>query len=63
MAFAKSNTRDPRTIHYKLALLEQITLKAETDRPSRVVVARRQVVTRRNAMARVEFPVTSKTQP
>jgi hypothetical protein len=45
VAFAKSHTRDPRGIRYKLTLLEQITLKAETDRPSRVVVARRQLVT------------------
>jgi DNA-binding PadR family transcriptional regulator len=41
---AKSNTRDPRRIYYKLTALGQATLKAETERLSRLaVVARRQL--------------------
>jgi DNA-binding PadR family transcriptional regulator len=41
---AKSNTQDPRRIYYKLTALGQTTLRAETERMSRVaVVARRQL--------------------
>ena len=40
----KSNTRDPRRIYYKLTALGQATLRAETERLSRLaVVARRQL--------------------
>jgi DNA-binding PadR family transcriptional regulator len=43
---AKSDTRDPRRIYYKLTALGQTTLKAETERLSRLaVVARRQLGT------------------
>jgi len=42
----KGDTRDPRRIYYKLTALGQVTLRAETDRLSRVaVVARRQLGT------------------
>lgn len=42
----KGNTRDPRRIYYKLTTLGQATLKAETERLSRLaVVARRQLGT------------------
>jgi DNA-binding PadR family transcriptional regulator len=42
----KGDTRDPRRIYYKLTALGQATLRAETDRLSRVaVVARRQLGT------------------
>jgi DNA-binding PadR family transcriptional regulator len=41
---AKGNTRDPRRIYYRLTALGQDTLRAETDRLSRVaLVARRQL--------------------
>jgi DNA-binding PadR family transcriptional regulator len=41
---AKSNTQDPRRIYYKLTALGQTTLRAETERLSRVAhVARRQL--------------------
>jgi DNA-binding PadR family transcriptional regulator len=41
---AKSNTQDPRRIYYKLTALGQTTLRAETERLSRVaLVARRQL--------------------
>lgn len=41
---AKSNTEDPRRIYYKLTSLGQITLRAESERLSRVAsVARRQL--------------------
>jgi DNA-binding PadR family transcriptional regulator len=41
---AKGNTRDPRRIYYRLTALGQTTLRAETDRLSRVaLVARRQL--------------------
>jgi DNA-binding PadR family transcriptional regulator len=41
---AKSNTRDPRRIYYKLTALGQGTLSAETERLSRLAtVARRQL--------------------
>ena len=44
---SKSNTQDPRRIYYKLTALGQTTLRAETDRLSRVSrVARRQLGTR-----------------
>ena len=43
---AQSTTRDPRRIYYKLTALGQTTLKAETERLSRVaVLARRQLGT------------------
>jgi DNA-binding PadR family transcriptional regulator len=42
----KGNTQDPRRIYYKLTALGQATLKAETERLSRLaVVARRQLRT------------------
>jgi DNA-binding PadR family transcriptional regulator len=42
----KGNMRDPRRIYYKLTTLGQATLKAETERLSRLaVVARRQLGT------------------
>ena len=41
---AKGNTRDPRRIYYRLTALGQATLRAETERLSRVaLVARRQL--------------------
>jgi DNA-binding PadR family transcriptional regulator len=41
---AKGNTQDPRRIYYKLTTLGQNTLRAETERLSRVsLVARRQL--------------------
>ena len=41
---AKGNTQDPRRIYYKLTALGQTTLRAETERLSRVaLVARRQL--------------------
>jgi len=41
---ARSSTRDPRRIYYKLTALGQATLKAETERLSRLAaVARRQL--------------------
>lgn len=41
---ARSSTRDPRRIYYKLTALGQTTLKAETERLSRLAaVARRQL--------------------
>ena len=41
---AKGNTQDPRRIYYRLTALGQTTLRAETERLSRVaVVARRQL--------------------
>jgi DNA-binding PadR family transcriptional regulator len=41
---AKSNTQDPRRIYYKLTALGQTTLRAETERLSRVaLLARRQL--------------------
>jgi DNA-binding MarR family transcriptional regulator len=43
---AKSNTRDPRRIYYKLTPFGQATFRAETERLSRLaVVARRQLGT------------------
>jgi DNA-binding PadR family transcriptional regulator len=39
---AKSNTRDPRRIFYKLTALGEKTLRAETDRLSRLVAVARQ---------------------
>jgi DNA-binding PadR family transcriptional regulator len=43
---AKGNTRDPRRIYYRLTALGQTTLRAETERLSRVArVARRQLGT------------------
>ena len=43
---AKGNTRDPRRIYYRLTALGQATLRAETERLSRVArVARRQLGT------------------
>jgi DNA-binding PadR family transcriptional regulator len=43
---AVSNTQDPRRIYYRLTALGQATLKAETERLSRLaVVARRQLRT------------------
>jgi DNA-binding PadR family transcriptional regulator len=43
---AKSNTQDPRRIYYRLTALGQNTLRAETQRLSRVArVARRQLGT------------------
>src|ERR1700745_299035 len=43
---AKSNTKDPRRIYYKLTTLGQATLRAETERLSRLsAVARRQLGT------------------
>ena len=42
----KGNTRDPRRIYYKLTTLGQATLRAETERLSRLAaVARRQLGT------------------
>ena len=42
----KGNTKDPRRIYYKLTTLGQTTLRAETERLSRVAaVARRQLGT------------------
>jgi DNA-binding PadR family transcriptional regulator len=42
----KSNTQDPRRIYYKLTALGQATLRAETERLSRLsAVARRQLGT------------------
>jgi len=42
----KSDTRDPRRIYYKLTALGQTTLRAETERLSRLAaVARRQLRT------------------
>jgi DNA-binding PadR family transcriptional regulator len=41
---AQSNTQDPRRIYYKLTALGQTTLRAETERLSRVaLLARRQL--------------------
>ena len=41
---AKGNTRDPRRIYYRLTALGQTTLRAETERLSRLArVARRQL--------------------
>ena len=41
---AKGDTRDPRRIYYRLTALGQATLRAETERLSRVArVARRQL--------------------
>jgi DNA-binding PadR family transcriptional regulator len=41
---AKGNTQDPRRIYYRLTALGQTTLRAETERLSRVaLVARRQL--------------------
>ena len=43
---ARSNTRDPRRIYYRLTALGQATLKTETERLSRIAaVARRQLGT------------------
>jgi DNA-binding PadR family transcriptional regulator len=43
---AKSDTTDPRRIYYKLTALGQATLRAETERLSRVaLIARRQLGT------------------
>src|SRR5499427_691221 len=43
---AKANTQDPRRIYYRLTALGQTTLRAETERLSRVArVARRQLGT------------------
>jgi DNA-binding PadR family transcriptional regulator len=43
---AKGDTRDPRRIYYRLTALGQATLRAETERLSRLaVVARRQLGT------------------
>jgi DNA-binding PadR family transcriptional regulator len=43
---AKGNTKDPRRIYYKLTPLGQTTLRAETERLSRLAaVARRQLGT------------------
>ena len=43
---AKGNTKDPRRIYYKLTALGQATLRAETERLSRLAaVARRQLGT------------------
>jgi DNA-binding PadR family transcriptional regulator len=43
---AKGNTQDPRRIYYKLTMLGQAALRAETERLSRLaVVARRQLGT------------------
>jgi DNA-binding PadR family transcriptional regulator len=43
---AKGSTKDPRRIYYKLTALGQATLRAETERLSRVAaVARRQLGT------------------
>jgi DNA-binding PadR family transcriptional regulator len=40
----KGNTRDPRRIYYKLTTVGQATLRAETERLSRVaLIARRQL--------------------
>jgi DNA-binding PadR family transcriptional regulator len=42
----KGNTRDPRRIYYKLTTVGQATLRAETERLSRVaLIARRQLGT------------------
>src|SRR5258708_33297443 len=38
---AKSDTRDPRRIYYKLTALGQATLRAETERLSALAIARR----------------------
>ena len=41
---AKGNPQDPRRIYYRLTMLGQTTLRAETERLSRVArVARRQL--------------------
>ena len=56
----KGNTRDPRRIYYKLTTLGQATLRAETERLSRLaVVARRQLgPARRDGGYQAEDPVS-----